>query len=683
MTKYPQSFKRPVLLVVLLVFLLSYGNIVVAFEPSQDAPIFSLRDTTIEVIKLLLFILPFGILFVRLTIKRRNLKDSTLLIPMYFLFGLATLVITYFLFALVIFNKIIVLASFIICLGLLIIKNMRFNYENKISISKFLIPLLILTFSLIIFIRLAFVMEVAPPLDSLSHGMFTSLILYHEKLPTTFEPIGELSLRIWAYPKGFHLLSALTSLLNGTPPVRSMLILATLLIAMLPPLFYVIVYLRTKSMFLSLIAFFLPFILPSSEIPMWRPGFDILLSNYIVGIYPNILGNFIFLGLIGFSFSWERENDSRKWVPIGVLMIALFFAYYPLFIIGAISLYVVYIIHESNIYRKIIFITGGVLGYYVMTFLLKERLIHWINFDPFFVHDVYLRHDLLSLSSIYWYYLPVMVIGACASLYLLIKKAETILPIFTLTLVSFQVFSLHRHIFTNFLWFTYPERTLVVAVLLSFVSIVLFTAKISRNASGYKFKNFYPLLILLIVIISSLFFQNHLKYEPAHKLFEFRPTDEMYQGLKWIVDNTKPDELILNDPSITGQYLPSFRAQAVINDRERLRMLNLFGRLNGTKYEIMVNDANQIFQRPMDFEVMPKIAERYGIKYVFLANIDPYDRRWGSYARGVFYGIEMPYKKNTYTAAEYQAIFDSNPYLIPVYRNPSCVVYKTLSEDHQ
>ena len=271
---------------------------------------FSMLDTTLEVLKLFLFILPFGILFVTLTIKTPNFRDFTLWIPIYFLFGVTTLVIVYFLVAFFVFNNIIVLMSFIICFGLLItrIKNMEFDHINKISILKLLIPLIILTFSLIIFIRLAFVMEVAPPLDSLSHGMFTSLILYYEKFPATFEPIGELSFNIWRYPLGFHVLSALTSILNGRPPVRSMMILATLLIAMIPPTFYLIVYLRTKSMLLSLIAFFLPFILPSSEIPMWRPSFDFLLSGYTLSVYPNILGNFI----LGSEVSIKSKSSRDK-----------------------------------------------------------------------------------------------------------------------------------------------------------------------------------------------------------------------------------------------------------------------------------------------------------------------------------------------------------------------------------
>lgn len=644
---------------------------------------FSIWNTTHEILKLLLFVLPFGVLFVSFLNNKKNIFTPFILyLPLYLFFGLITLIISFFFLALFIFNRIVVLTIFIICLGLLFIrvKNMRFGHENKILTTKSSTTLLLITFSLIIFIRLAYIFEVAPPLDPLSHGMYVSLILYHHKLPTTMEPIGDLSLPLFDYPKGFHIMSAATSIINNTPPVRSMLIFATLLISMIPVLFYIIVYIRTKSPLWSLIGFFLPFIIPSSKIPMWRRNFDILLSKYIVGIYPNLLGDFIFVGIAGLSILWEKEKNLKDWIPFMILLLALFLSYYPLLVYPVISAIFVYIYHEKKIKRKTIAILLTIFAY-VTIILLKDYFIERLNFNAPFNYNVYMRYDLLNISSIYWYFLPVMVIGIILSIYLILKRHEIFLPILTIIMNIFQIICLNKYLYINYLWFASPNRSLILSVMLSFLVIVISISKMFKTISLKKIKKYrasVPFIILVVIISFSFFFKSHVEYYPTHPVTNMRPTGQAYEPFIWILRNSKPTDLILNDPTIIGNYLPTFRAQAVINDRERLRLLNLYNKLKGTEYEIVVTEADNIFQEPYNYSLFIKIVKKYNIKYLFLTNVSLRYRFCAS-GRGVNYHVEhSKYQRliRNITQHDYIAFFDNNPYLEIVFRNNNITIYR-------
>mgnify|MGYP000147270849 CR=1 FL=1 len=128
----------------------------------------------------------------------------------------------------------------------------------------------------------------------------------------------------------------------------------------------------------------------------------------------------------------------------------------------------------------------------------------------------------------------------------------------------------------------------------------------------------------------------------------------------------------MNDPTIIGLLVPAFSAQAVVNEREALIRLYAHGTLRGSEYEGLVNEANKVFQYPEDYDIVAIVAVKYGIKYVLLTNVTPEVRRVGLWARGVRITPPMP----ALTFEEYQILFNANPYLIQVYKNDACVIYK-------
>ena len=262
-----------------------------------------------------IFILLFGICYVKIIERLFHTKFTDFSIPMYFSLGLIFVIDLYYALAFLYLSKTVILLSLALCftfLGIVFFKDKKDKsislYNRKSVLLNHLITLFLSLLSLIIFTRIAYIMQIFTGLDPLTHGMYVSLILYHKKFPNSLKPILKFNFNIWRYPMGFHILSALVSILHNTPPARSMLITASVITMMIPLLFYEITYRITKRIRWGLLSFFVPFILPIYfEPPGWR-YFDILISPYQLGAYPNILGNFIFLSIIALLI-YAKDKD--------------------------------------------------------------------------------------------------------------------------------------------------------------------------------------------------------------------------------------------------------------------------------------------------------------------------------------------------------------------------------------
>lgn len=639
----------------------------------------SFSNTLIEMIKIIFFVVPFGILSSHIFLKNKA-KSFFLFMPIYFLLGINLLIVLLFFIGLYIFNIYLLMILYIICIGLLLYLNRSsFSTYNlnkyRLNIKENIVPLSLLLLSIILFAKIAYEFEVSPPIDSLHHGMYTSLILYQEKIPTSFAPICmDYQISPLDYPFGFHILSALTCLINDTVPVRAMNILAALIIALIPPLSYTTIYLTTKSKILGFMGFLIFFILPSNIVPLWRLEFSLLISIYNVGIYSNLLGNYIFLGFCFLSIIYTKDNLKKSHLYlIIVFVISLFISYFPLIPLFLIPLIILFIFSIKNIKYKLLIFLTLTIAYMAMTYAFIDIIFNFFDYNPNLSYIRYTTNlNIESLTSGYWYYIPTLFLGVLSSVYSYKKNNIKFFSIVVIFISTCSLLSFNRFIFTNLLWFIqYPSRIITLGIILSFLAIIIFLK--SSLPNKYHSSKYYIITTFFLILIFSSLLEPFVNFKPSDFSEERMPKGGLYEDFIWLTKNINADDLVLNEPSVAGQYLTTFKAQAVVNDRIRLLALNQFSSLKGTDYEKMVKESNYIFQNPSEYERISQITKKYDIKYILIIN-RPLIQKNDSYAR-VFYSFKMP---TTYTIEEYLAIFDSNPYLTIFYNSSDMVVYRVI-----
>jgi hypothetical protein len=553
-------------------------------------------------------------------------------------------------------------------------------------------------FSMAIFIRYAFVLEVSPPIDSIVHGMFTSLIMYKEGFFSDFSPvveIGEMLSWSWfSYMQGFHTVSALISMLFDTQPCHSMLIIASVICALIPLLFYTFIKHKTQSILLSLIAFLFPFIVPSSDFPLWRPSFNLLVGSYIVGAYPYMLGCFLFIGLIILSEDFITMMDKicyKRAVFLGILFFALFLSYYP-FAILMVAIYLLIYIYKSRKNRRklVATITLLILIYFLIKFTMIEKImLSFFSIDSVEVYRTYKFYDIFSLNSIYWWYLPIMLIGFFSSALLLRRKIGMVIPICVMLMTMLQLLSLDYNLYSIFcLWVYRPQRNLILTINLSFLCIVILIAHsslIEKMKMIRKRMKFYRFLWLTLLITISIIFlphiQSHLTWSPetyGKTAWVLRPTGEMFEGLNWIAKNIEAGKIILNDPAMPGVYLETFYPpKSIVNEIQTAKMLKVFRKFENTCYEEMIDEANKIFIEPKNYSRVLVLYNKYSIRYILLVNVPPESRAIGIWAHNVKIIPSTP----TLTFQQYKTIFNNNPYLKIVYENSALILYQIFPPD--
>lgn len=621
--------------------------------------------------------------------------NFALAIPFYIGFGVVSLVLL--LSCLCLLNFDFATASFVVAAivalaSVIVWKRVHIQLLIKdLKNIRFLLPLCLFIFSLIIFLRLSIDIGWGAYVDSQTHGLYTSLILSNSGFPFSSFPIGDLSISPLRYPMGFHSLSAFSSLISGLHPGQAILAVATALVCFLPSLIYSIVYSYTKSLKISLIAFILIFVLPGSSPVLWQTSQNLLLGGFLVGAYPNLLGNLIcvvMLSLIVFFMTNSGGYLSRWKIPLIFLILlgSIFFGYYSLLPFTIAFLLLNTLVDKLKASKKnpwtmiIILAILFLIVFVGFSVLLKDSLSSLLNLDNSLLHSIYMRYPIFDLNSVYIVYGIFTLIGFGFAIWFLFKPALRSVSLFYLVFFLPLIVAQNESLYSNYLWFIQPDRVLILLVVFSYI-ITLFgifelnnVPSIRRKFSSilkikYK-KNEFKLtwaaigLVLILCVPSLLSFTTYT-YPTTVKTC--LPNSNDLKALEWLAENGSSSGFILNDRTVIGLWASSLKAMPLINEREILLKLCVFGTLNGTSLGNRTYEANYILDYPWDYDAIKNIAVKYNISYIYLTD-----------AYGIIYERGQaiwPFPWSHLSQEERILMYLQNPYLRVVYRAGNAIIF--------
>jgi len=106
----------------------------------------------------------------------------------------------------------------------------------------------------------------------------------------------------------------------------------------------------------------------------------------------------------------------------------------------------------------------------------------------------------------------------------------------------------------------------------------------------------------------------------------------------------------------------------LINDREIILKICLFGSINGTSLANRTLEVNRILDYPWDYNGIKEIAKKNNISYIYLTNT------FGKlYERGQ---LVWPFPWSELSQQEIILTYIQNPYLEVVYRSGNAVIFK-------
>jgi hypothetical protein len=632
-------------------------------------------------------------------------SNLPLMLPIYLAVGVSNLalflLILSFIYIDIFLISIILVSVFAIFIGVNAIKFARrkgkiHSYDMSV---KFLLPIILLVLSFIRFAYFALSLGWAPFGDPQAHGTFTSLILYHHRIPFSSSLVGDMPLHPFRYPMGFNVLSAFVSIVTNLYPGRSILVVGTAVIMLFPSLLFSAIYLHSNSVKLSLVAYLLAYFLPGGEPLLWRPSHDLLLGNFLVGTYPTILGNMIFIVLFALVLSYDSHKIDFRIHRIYILLtLALVVLYFPLLPFAILFFLLRFTINQRNKLRSfssilkilIVFATlVMVMGY---VYIYKLAILSVYKIDIAFNYEVYMRYPLFAWGSPYLIYTIFIFVALPFSIVFIFKDNTRNIGLLYQTFFLPLMIAQHKQIYMDFLWFLTPDRALILLVCFSYLVLLvgvsrrkeIFNLSISfHNRYIIKVKSFikkfcaHKLSEIVVAVIVLLVFTpsiiSHVSY--TYPIYDRLPQRNDFAAMEWLAKNVETNELILNDRTAITQWLTSFKAMNIINDREVIRSIYLFGTLNGTFLANRTIEANMILDYPWDYEMIRCILNKYDISYIYVS--EERLRSGIDIGRGKF--VPPPPWKHL-NQRERVVIYLQNPILKVVYRSGDTVIFKVMKE---
>lgn len=617
-------------------------------------------------------------------------------LPMYMAVGISVLVLLLTLFCFVYFDVIVSWCiSLVVIVSFFVIarKNLANFKAELFNLKKieFLLPLFLFSFSLANFLRIALDMGWGAYVDSQTHGLFTSLIMFYKGFPSSSYPVGDIELSPIRYPMSFHALSAFDSFLTGAYPGQAILVVATALVSFLPSLFYSLVYLYSKSLKLSVGAFLLVFFLPGMAPALWRPSHDLLLGNYMVGTYPNILGNALLITFLAITiiFNAKGSDFSKQLLFLyGVLIIALCFTYYSLLpLIAAFILMKAFAFYfrKPNLNLKgyigiATLLSASIICIFVI-FFYKSTMSRFLDLNSSTLYTSYMRYSLFTWDSPYFTYAIFIFAAFPFSIWFLFKDKLRNLGLLFLAFFVPLMAAQNKQLYTDFLWFIQPDRALILLVVFSYVVVLLglfeffklewtqrrFHYSIQLRSKRRNFLGWLAVGCVLLLCAPSLLC--HLAYSYPSTYKAALPSGNDFEALSWLANHVNSSEVILNDRSVMGLWASSFSAMNLINDREIILKIFLFGSLNGTYSANRTIEVNKILDYPWDYDGIEEIARKYNVSYIYLSE----NSLKLPQARGQDF---WPFPWSHLTQKERMLMYLQNPDLEVVYRSGNAVIFK-------
>ena len=562
------------------------------------------------------------------------------------------------------------------------------------SVKLGLVPLSLFLFSLCHFVFIAYSMRGwCPPGDCVWHGMRVSLIKNYQNIaPTNISSPWNIAISPY-YPKGFYMISVVASLLMNVYPGEAVLIAATSISILVPPMLYTMVYTKTKSKFFSFVAFLMVYIVPGGN-PYLMRSYSVF-ASYLNGVYPRFFGVFLVITFIyvvtclGDLSERSMFRSKRHMFLVFVLALSIVITYYSFFLFFALYLLVTILLlfgpklRRIHIFKKFLLVTGLVIV--VCTIFFQEITILYSSVRSHFLSYTWMGRWLPSYwvpFSVLYSNLNGFLILICfflSLIFLIYSKHQFLDLLYLFFAAPLLLSTINYEIFVDFLWMISPFSALIALILFSYVVLAIFLNSIStrlmRKAKkrarfvSRKNKHESALRILMCSAVAVLFilliYPSFTVYVREYEHFGDRPVGDDYDALVWIDKNVAPEDLILNDRSMIGLFIPSFSIKNVVSLPEPDwpkpvldRMLECFS----------------IFDDPANTTYINMTLRKYNIKYVFVSSLDFYYDFWDGYE------YFPPVVHRPYTASEILGFFDSSPDLFyREFRRESVGVYRVLS----
>lgn len=604
--------------------------------------------------------------------------------------GLFTVTIISYILGFIIINKFVLFSIIVIFILPIIRGTKKINY-NFVYIRKFLsldnvVPFILFIITFTYFIKVIGIFKWPPPGDIFNHGLYTSILIYNQKITTTLGPYAPSVLAIPAI-SGIHVMSALISMITGIFPGEAVFIMGGVISILIPLILYSLVFLYTRSILFSLMGFFSVFLI--------GPGLERWIYGYFYnGPYPNLFG---FLAIIFFITYQKIQNDygnetsdsKRKNVVTIIIILGVLFTYPP-FVVYPLLYYTLLTICDKNT-RENTIINIKKLAYsypplvIIITFLfIVASMIMNRNFLLQILRGLisYLSKAYGRLS--YSIYVPLfyksaigvaIIVAGFISILFLVKQLHYNLGLFYLIIFVPVMFSLHPALFPYFSLIL-PNRSLMLCALISWVLILILISDIFPNYENISirltfqnhqylgrckvnYKALFSSLCLLIVFVPSLV--TTLQFEPAHRyswLLRHGFTDD-YDVLLWASENILSDALIMNDYSYDSRYLLSFSLKNVSSkyhfdtDYERNRAIEI----------------QYFWENKLDNGMLFKLIEKYNVSYILVTSQK-------SYHNWVGINGDDRYTTKAFKPEEYKIFFNDLPLLELMFEKGESGIYR-------
>ncbi|MEM1725322.1 MAG: hypothetical protein QXW71_06110 [Thermoplasmata archaeon] len=546
-----------------------------------------------------------------------------------------------------------------------------------ISISKFIRIAMVILLNIIPFVYFAVAVDVMkwpPPGDIIAHGLQVSLLRYNGKTLLTFEP---LSLDINYYPRGFHVfvanLAELTKLYSG----EAILIVGAFLSALLPSLLFSLTYVLTNSFILSLIPYVASFHVHSTRhLERWVFGY------FFNGPYACFSAMIIYILLISLLVIFQKTKSKIILYSVILVLAQLFFTYPNFFFTAMLSILFIRKHLWQIIKQKWLILTLIIISIIALLYIFtigKNYIGKLISgFDPSYK---------ISLSYFSDWTTSLLFIAIPFAVYLLVKKYQIIVSLFYLLTLLLNLISIDDLAY-RFLSILLPSRHIIIDWVLSWIIIcnfisnffqyiennskiklIYFNIKLNRvKQIKFRLGNYITFMskLTLILIVFYVFYPyirdhislnlvNHYSWYTRLPSFLFD-----YNISVWVSQNIASDELILNDLSFSGLYIPSFTYKTVI--------------FHYFRHPPAYDKARLIWLYPNNITMVKGIIKELNIKWIVVTS------EWG-YLDLWIYGGSGVYKEKPLKPRQYITIFDSYSFLEKVYENGNSAVYRVSLEE--
>jgi len=647
---------------------------------------------------LLLLFFPFGYLLMH---WRENQQFRSLSfpirLPIYIGVGLAVTCVLFYIVSHLRINVFIPWATLIVCLSLIVIRYRHSLHPLKRLVRTraalppkwdltTLLPLLLFAFSLIVFTRIVSSTNAMPIWgDPIPHSLYVSTFLHYDQIVYALDPTspgGSAFSSLTGYPLGFHTLGAMVTLMTDRFPGEALFLLGATVAILIPCVLYSLVYTKTKSVLFSLAAFLLVFMAPTLD-PFPLRGYAFY-SGFLQGCYPGFLGAFfvILFSYLATSIAKPSRPAAGRWyfLQLAVLALAVLIAYRSLFIF-VILFSVVAAAYTNRHTIKAVARSKyrapaalAAMAFLAGTALLVRAVLPDLMEWGFRVTDAerlagrYVPASFLVTNANGC----IVLVATLALVGLLAFRRHLLFCFMYLSVLIPSYLALNWDLFTNVMWLITPMRSVWILIPLSYVALFLFVH--SAFAAWQPLQRMQHILlpcsrvssiiillaVLILAFVPPLSSQGFASFNYRPQRSAVYPNEQEWQAMAWIANNIPQDELILNDMTWAGHFIPAFSYQYQVYYSYTANCPEL-------RTERLA-DSRAILDHPGDYGLVHDVVERWGIRHIYVTSTGVYP----DYCTQNF-----SLTNRSLDSTEILEFFDKNPDLQAEFRTERVGVYST------